>query len=110
MQRKLLLHGMMMFGPVGIVGFGLGTATGLIFKNRRGGISGHIEAQLNGAWMVSVGLIIPHLNLSKAWLKGMYRLLLIGTWSHLVAYGFLAFTGGKYDILSSASENQSFIA
>ena len=40
----------------------------------------------------------------------MYYLALAGTYCHLIGYTMIAITGGKYPILSMASNNQSQMA
>lgn len=55
---------------LGLVLFLLGLLTGLAvpaLKNPRMALSSHLEALLNGIFLVVLGLLWPHLHLSPAW-------------------------------------------
>ncbi|OBB95127.1 hydrogenase [Mycobacterium sp. 852002-40037_SCH5390672] len=55
---------------LGLVLFLLGLLTGLAvpaLKNPRMALSSHLEALLNGIFLVVLGLLWPHLHLSHAW-------------------------------------------
>ncbi len=59
-----------MLFALGLVLFLLGLLTGFAvpaLKNPRMGLSSHLEAVLNGMFLVLVGLLWPHLKLSDAW-------------------------------------------
>ncbi|BCP17304.1 MULTISPECIES: hydrogenase [Mycobacterium avium complex (MAC)] len=55
---------------LGLVLFLLGLLTGLAvptLKNARMGLSSHLEALLNGMFLVLLGLLWPHIHLPHAW-------------------------------------------
>jgi hydroxylaminobenzene mutase len=55
---------------LGLVLFLLGLLTGFpvpAFKNRRMALSSHLEAVLNGMFLVLLGLLWPHIHLPHAW-------------------------------------------
>ncbi|HEY3995431.1 MAG TPA: hydrogenase [Mycobacterium sp.] len=55
---------------LGLVLFLLGLLTGLAvpaLKNPRMALSSHLEAVLNGMFLVLLGLLWPHIHLSSAW-------------------------------------------
>jgi hydroxylaminobenzene mutase len=64
---------------LGLVLFLLGLFTGLAvgsLKNPRMGLSSHLEAVLNGMFLVLLGLLWPHIRLPDAW--GVAAAVLIG--------------------------------
>ena len=105
LQRRLYLHGVLMFGPLGLVCIGLTTAMGLM-ANYRAGVGAHIQAVVNGTWTVAVGAMIPRLQLSDRWLRVMYYMLMMGTYPHFLAYMGCAILGGKFDILALGTSTQ----
>ena len=66
-----MLHGAILFTPVGLIGCGLGTAF-LPFHNYKAGVGAHVEAQFNAVWMMAIGAAVPYLNLSDRSLARMY--------------------------------------
>ncbi len=59
-----------MLFALGLVLFLLGLLTGFAvpaLKNPRMGLSSHLEAVLNGMFLVLIGLLWPHLKLPAAW-------------------------------------------
>lgn len=55
---------------LGLVLFLLGLLTGLAIpalKNPRMGLAGHMVGMTNGPFLIIVGLLYPHLNLSHTW-------------------------------------------
>jgi hydroxylaminobenzene mutase len=66
MQRVLFTLGLVLF----LVGLLTGFAVPAL-KNPRMALSSHLEAVLNGMFLVLLGLLWPHIDLPKAW--GGYR-------------------------------------
>merc|ERR1712154_76747 len=108
-RKKFMLHAAILFTPVGLIGCGLGTAF-LKPKNYKAGVGAHIEAQFNALWMMAIGAAVPHLDLTPASIRRMYYLALMGTYSHIVVYGIMAISGGKYELLPQATSEQWTIA
>src|SRR5690348_15250306 len=55
---------------LGLILFLLGLLTGLavpVLKNPRMGVASHLVGMTNGPFLVVVGLLWPHLNLSHTW-------------------------------------------
>ena len=67
----------------GIVLFLLGLATGRLVESLplpRMGLSSHLEGVMNGAFLVVLGLVWPHLRLHALLLRTGYWLALVGTY------------------------------
>jgi hydroxylaminobenzene mutase len=62
MQTALFTLGLVLFLIGLLTGFGIPA-----LKNPRMGLSSHLEAVLNGMFLVLLGLLWPHLHLSNAW-------------------------------------------
>lgn len=67
----------------GLILFLLGLFTGFAvpaMKNPRMGLASHIEAHMNGLFLIVLGLLWPYVNLSQTWETVAVALLLYGTW------------------------------
>ncbi|BBY04461.1 hydrogenase [Mycobacterium seoulense] len=62
MQTMLFTLGLVLFLLGLLTGFGIPA-----LKNPRMALSSHLEAVLNGMFLVLLGLLWPHLHLPKAW-------------------------------------------
>jgi hydroxylaminobenzene mutase len=68
--------------------FLLGLFTGFAvpaMKNPRMGLSSHVEAHMNGLFLIVLGLLWPYVNLSQTWEAVAVALLLYGTWANWFA-------------------------
>ena len=66
----------------GLILFLLGLFTGFAvpaMKNPRMGLASHIEAHMNGLFLIVLGLLWPYVNLSQTWETVAVALLLYGT-------------------------------
>ena len=104
-----MLHGAILFTPIGLIGCGLGTAF-LPFYNYKAGVGAHVEAQFNAVWMVAMGAAVPYLNLSDRSLTRMYYFAVAGTYPHILAYLIMAASGGIYPLLPHATREQQEMA
>jgi (hydroxyamino)benzene mutase len=69
----------------GLALFLLGLFTGFAvpaMKNPRMGVASHIEAHMNGLFLIVLGLLWPYVNLSQTWETVTVALLLYGTWTN----------------------------
>jgi (hydroxyamino)benzene mutase len=69
----------------GLILFLLGLFTGFAvpaMKNPRMGVASHIEAHMNGLFLIVLGLLWPYVNLSQAWETVTVALLIYGTWAN----------------------------
>jgi hydroxylaminobenzene mutase len=74
-NRRLMFHGMLLFL--------LGLFTGFAeqhFANVRMGLAAHLEGVMNGTFLVAVGAIWPHINLSPRTTAFAFWALLYGTY------------------------------
>lgn len=72
----------------GLALFLLGLFTGFAvpaMKNPRMGVASHIEAHMNGLFLIVLGLLWPYVNLSQTWETITVALLIYGTWSNWFA-------------------------
>ena len=72
----------------GLILFLLGLFTGFAvpaMKNPRMGVASHIEAHMNGLFLIVLGLLWPYVNLSQTWEAIAVALLLYGTWTNWFA-------------------------
>ncbi|BAX91189.1 hydrogenase [Mycobacterium shigaense] len=77
-----------MLFELGLVLFLLGLLTGLAvpaLKNPRMALSSHLEAVLNGMFLVLLGLLWPHLHLSHAWGVTAIALIVYSAYANWVA-------------------------
>jgi (hydroxyamino)benzene mutase len=75
--RRLLWHGIFLF----LIGLGTGLAIPII-SNHRMGLSAHLEALLNGIFLVALGCLWSQLRLSMRTLNTTFRLALYGTYAN----------------------------
>lgn len=82
---------------LGILLFLLGLLTGLAvpkLKNPRMGLASHLEAVMNGMFLVILGLIWPRLGLSHIWLAITLWLIVYAAFANWVATLLAAAWGG----------------
>lgn len=73
---------------LGILLFLLGLLTGLavpVLKNPRMGLSSHLEALMNGMFLVILGLIWPRIDLSHTWLTVTFWLIVYAAFANWIA-------------------------
>jgi len=69
----------------GLILFLLGLFTGFAvpaMKNPRMGLASHMEAHMNGLFLIVLGLLWPYVNLSQTWETVTVALLIYGTWAN----------------------------
>jgi len=72
----------------GLTLFLLGLITGFAvpaMKNPRMGLSSHVEAHMNGLFLIVLGLLWPYVKLSQTWETLTVALLIYGTWMNWFA-------------------------
>jgi len=77
----------LLFGT-GLALFLLGLFTGFAvpaMKNPRMGLASHVEAHMNGLFLIVLGLLWPHVELSQTWELVTVALLIYGTWTNWFA-------------------------
>lgn len=73
---------------LGLVLFLLGLLTGLVIpvlKNSRMALSSHLEAVLNGMFLVLLGLLWPHIDLPEAWAVTAVALIVYSAYANWLA-------------------------
>ncbi len=92
----------------GIILFLLGLITGFIIptmQNPRMGLSSHLEATMNGMFLILMGLVWPKLQLSDRLHKWAYGLLLFGTYVNWGTTLFAAVIGAGSELMPLAGNN-----
>lgn len=96
----------------GLLLFLMGLITGLLvpfFTNPRMGLSAHMEAVMNGMFLIILGLLWKKLLLSVTWLRTTYWLVLYGTFANFSAVVLAAITGnGKMMPIAGGKEGSGF--
>ncbi len=72
----------------GLALFLVGLLTGFVvpsLKNPRMGLASHVEAHMNGLFLIVLGLLWPYVNLSQSWELVTVALLIYGTWMNWFA-------------------------
>lgn len=104
-SKRLLFFGVLLFF--------LGLVVGLlipIMNNPRMGLSTHLEGVMNGLFLLALGLIWHHLELSMKWLKATFWLTLYGSFANFLAVLIAALTGsGKMMPLAGGQEGPKVI-
>ena len=91
---------------LGLVLFLLGLLTGLIvpiLKNPRMGVASHLQGMTNGPFLVLVGLMWPHLHLSRAWEIVVIVLLAYGAYANWLATQLGAVWGAGHRFAPAAT-------
>jgi (hydroxyamino)benzene mutase len=73
---------------LGLILFLIGLLTGFVIptlKNPRMGLSSHLEGVINGMFLVLLGLLWPHVQLSHAWSVTAVGLLLYSAYANWLA-------------------------
>lgn len=81
---------------LGLVLFLAGLLTGLaipVLRNARMGLSSHLEAVMNGMFLVLLGLLWPHLHLPHAWAVTAVVLIVYAGYANWLATLFAAAWG-----------------
>lgn len=80
MQTLLFATGLALFL------FGLFTGFAVpAMKNPRMGVASHMEAHMNGLFLIVLGLLWPYVNLSQTWETVTVALLVYGAWANWFA-------------------------
>jgi hydroxylaminobenzene mutase len=77
----------LLFGT-GLALFLVGLFTGFLvptLKNPRMGLASHVEAHMNGIFLVVLGLLWPYVKLSQTWESVTVALLIYGAWMNWFA-------------------------
>ncbi|CAF1524041.1 unnamed protein product [Rotaria sp. Silwood1] len=82
---------------------GLFTSSGFLFKNYKAGVGGHVEAQLNGIFLLLIGVSWHHLYLNEKCKLITHICLQITGWLHPMTYYWVAYTGHHYNLLRQAT-------
>ena len=75
MQTLLFATGLALFLMGLLTGFAVPS-----MKNPRMGLSSHVEAHMNGLFLIVLGLLWPYVKLSQTWELVTVALLIYGTW------------------------------
>jgi len=81
---------------LGLILFLLGLVTGLAvpaLKNPRMGLASHLQGMTNGPFLLVIGLLWPHLNLTYIWQVVTVVLLAYGTYANWLATQLAAIWG-----------------
>jgi hydroxylaminobenzene mutase len=96
-DHRLLFHGFLLFF--------LGLVSGLVaynLENPRMGVSAHVEAILNGVFLVGLGLSWPRLRLTPHLLTVTFWAALVGAYANWAVPLFSATVGASQPILIGA--------
>jgi hydroxylaminobenzene mutase len=77
----------LLFGT-GLALFLVGLFTGFLvpsLKNPRMGLASHVEAHMNGLFLIVLGLLWPYVELSQTWEAVTIALLIYGAWTNWFA-------------------------
>jgi (hydroxyamino)benzene mutase len=100
--RRLLFHGFLLF----LIGLGTGLVA-YTLENPRMGVSAHLEAILNGVFLVALGLAWSHLNLSPGLKVACFWSALVGAYANWAIPLFSALVGASQPILVGAGHQGS---
>lgn len=81
---------------LGLILFLLGLVTGIVIpslKNPRMGLASHLQGMTNGPFLIVVGLLWPHLELTHGWQVVAVALLAYGTYANWLATQLAALWG-----------------
>lgn len=81
---------------LGLILFLLGLVTGLLtpaMRNPRMGLASHLQGMTNGPFLIVVGLLWPHVNLTHIWQVVTVVLLAYGTYANWLATQLAAMWG-----------------
>ena len=105
LSHKLIRYGMILFL--------LGLLTGFVIplmRNPRMGLASHLEAVMNGMFLILLGLIWQKLRLSVGALKWGYALALFGTYTNWVTNLLAAIWGAGAEMLPIAGGGYQGVA
>lgn len=105
LSHKLVRYGMLLFL--------LGLLTGFVIplmRNPRMGLASHLEAVMNGMFLILLGLIWQKLRLSIGALKWGYALALFGTYTNWVTNLLAAIWGAGAEMLPIAGGGYQGVA
>lgn len=106
MQTVLFTLGLVLFLLGLLTGFGIPA-----LKNPRMALSSHLEAVLNGMFLVLLGLLWPHLHLSNAWGVTAAVLIVYAAYTNWLATLLAAAWGaGRKLAPIAAAEHQAAVA
>ena len=100
LSHKLVRHGVILF----LLGLLTGFAIPLM-QNPRMGLSSHLEALMNGMFLILLGLIWHKLQLSNNTLKWGYALSLFGTYTNWLTTLLAALWGAGAEMMPIAGGN-----
>ena len=91
---------------LGLILFLLGLMTGVAVpavKNPRMGLASHLQGMTNGPFLIVVGLLWPHLELSHVWQVVAVALLTYGTYANWLATQVAAIWGAGRKLAPGAA-------
>jgi hydroxylaminobenzene mutase len=91
---------------LGLILFLLGLMTGVAVpavKNPRRGLASHLQGMTNGPFLIVVGLLWPHLELSHVWQVVAVALLTYGTYANWLATQVAAIWGAGRKLAPGAA-------
>lgn len=96
----------LLFG-LGLVLFLLGLITGLAIpavKNSRMGLASHLQGMTNGPFLIVLGLLWPHLNLTHVWQVVSVALVAYGAYANWLATQLAAIWGAGRKFAPGAAD------
>ena len=95
--RKVIQYGFLLFA--------LGLLTGFVIpvmQNTRMGLSSHLEAVMNGMFLILLGLVWHKLQMSNSGIKWVYALALFGTYTNWITTFFAGYWGAGSELMPIA--------
>lgn len=105
LSHKLVRYGMILFSLGLLTGFGIP-----LMRNPRMELASHLEAVMNGMFLILLGLIWQKLRLSVGALKWGYALSLFGTFTNWVTNLLAAIWGAGAEMLPIAGGGYQGVA
>jgi hydroxylaminobenzene mutase len=105
LSHKLVRYGMILFLLGLLTGFGIP-----LMRNPRMGLASHLEAVMNGMFLILLGLIWQKLRLSVGALKWGYALSLFGTYTNWVTNLLAAIWGAGAEMMPIAGGGYQGVA
>lgn len=96
--HRLLQLGMFLFLIGLLTGFAIP-----VLENSRMGLASHLEALMNGTFLILLGLLWPRLALSRRALSGLFGLALFGTFANWAATLLAAIWGAGEPMMPMAA-------
>lgn len=98
LNNKLIRHGLVLFLLGLLTGFAIPA-----MASPRLGLSGHLEAVMNGMFLILAGLIWEKLCLTESLLKSIYLALLFGTYTNWITVTLAGIWGAGGEMMPIAA-------